>query len=91
MVEILKCLHTATVALQKRDLILSECLLHWKQVVFELDKKEKPKSDYLILRQKHLLMNEDFVAVDYRQRRSSFPPNPPIGGGPGQLWRPKLV
>ena len=27
----------------------------------------------------------------YRQRRSSRPPNPPIGGGPGQLWGPKLV
>ena len=25
------------------------------------------------------------------QRRSSRPPNPPIGGGPGQLWGPKLV
>ena len=27
----------------------------------------------------------------HRQRRSSRPPNPPIGGGPGQLWGPKLV
>ena len=27
----------------------------------------------------------------YKQRRSSRPPNPPIGGGPGQLWGPKLV
>ena len=26
-----------------------------------------------------------------KQRRSSRPPNPPIGGGPGQLWGPKLV
>ena len=26
-----------------------------------------------------------------RQRRSSRPPNPPIGGVPGQLWGPKLV
>ena len=26
-----------------------------------------------------------------RQRRSSRPPNPPIGGGPGQLYWPKLV
>ena len=25
------------------------------------------------------------------QRRSSRPPNSPIGGGPGQLWGPKLV
>ena len=25
------------------------------------------------------------------QRRSSRPPNPPIGGDPGQLWGPKLV
>ena len=28
---------------------------------------------------------------DGAQRRSSRPPNPPIGGGPGQLWGPKLV
>ena len=28
---------------------------------------------------------------NYSQRRSSRPPNPPIGGGPGQLWGPKLV
>ena len=27
----------------------------------------------------------------WRQRRSSRPPKPPIGGGPGQLWGPKLV
>ena len=35
------------------------------------------------------------ICLSYRltcsQRRSSRPPNPPIGGGPGQLWGPKLV
>ena len=67
MVEILKCLHIATVALQKRDLIPGECLLHWKQVVFKLDKMEKSLATFLsnsvILRQKRLLMNEVFVAA----------------------------
>ena len=29
--------------------------------------------------------------ISYIQRRSSRPPNPPIGGGPGQIWGPKLV
>ena len=29
--------------------------------------------------------------LDKKQRRSSRPPNPRIGGGPGQLWGPKLV
>ena len=36
----------------------------------------------------------DLSPCDYflwGQRRSSRPPNPPIGGGPGQLWGPKLV
>ena len=37
MVEIRKCPHIVTVALQKCDLTPSECLLYWKQVAFKLD------------------------------------------------------
>ena len=67
MVEILKCPHNATVALQKRDLTLGECLLHWKQVASKLDKMEKPLasllSNSLILCQKRLLISAAFVAA----------------------------
>ena len=67
MVEILKCPHTATVALQKQDLTPGQCLLHWKQVVFKLEKMEKSLatllSNSLKFRQKRLLMNEAFVAA----------------------------
>lgn len=67
MVETLKCPHAATIALQKRDLTPGECLLHWKQVVFELEKMERPLaillSNSLKFRQKRLLMNEAFVAA----------------------------
>ena len=67
MVEIFNCRHTATVALLKRDLTPRECLLHWKQVVFKLNGVEKPLaillSNFLILCQKRLLMNEAFVGM----------------------------
>ena len=32
-----------------------------------------------------------YIIFNGNQRRSSRPPNPPIGGGAGQLWGPKLV
>ena len=41
--------------------------------------------------QDHCNMCRSQEACECQQRRSSRPPNPPIGGGPGQLWGPKLV
>ena len=67
MVKILECPHTSSVVLRKRDLISNNYLLHWKQVVFKLDKMGKLLVTLLInpliLRQKRLLMNEAFVAA----------------------------
>ena len=43
----------------------------------------------------HLAVQHEALVIllqeTHCQRRSSRPPKPPIGGGPGQLWGPKLV
>ena len=41
--------------------------------------------------QKGSTSKQQTLSKYFQQRRSSRPPNPPIGGGPRQLWGPKLV
>ena len=38
MVEVIQIPHAATIYFQKQDLTLGECLLHWKEVMFKLEK-----------------------------------------------------
>ena len=54
---------------------------------FILDLIEGLKQNYVAQRKNTFFR----VDIPLEQRRSSRPPNPPIGGGPGQLWGPKLV
>ena len=38
MVIVLQIPHAATIYFQKQDLTLGECLLHWREVMFKLEK-----------------------------------------------------
>ena len=38
MVEVLQISHAATIYFQKQDLTPGECLLHWREVMFKLEK-----------------------------------------------------
>ena len=41
MVEVLQIPHAATIYFQKQDLNPGECLLHWREVMFKLEKLDK--------------------------------------------------
>ena len=38
MVEVLQIPHAATIYFEKQDLTPAECLLHWREVMFKLEK-----------------------------------------------------
>ena len=67
MVEVLQILHAATIYFQKQDLTLGECLLHWREVMFKLEKLENNLASALATplqsRQEFLLRKEAFLAA----------------------------
>jgi len=67
MVKVLQIPHAATIYFQKQDLTLEECLLHWKEVMFKLEKLNNNLasafSTTLQSRQEFLLRNDAFLAA----------------------------
>ena len=67
MVEVLQIPHAATIYFQKQDLTPGECLLHWREVVFKLEKLENNLASALATalqsRQEFLLRQEAFLAA----------------------------
>ena len=47
MVEVLQIPRTATIYFQKQDLTSGECLLHWREVIFELEKPDNNSTSAL--------------------------------------------
>ena len=41
MVEVLQIPHAATIYFQKQDLTPGECLLHWREIMFKLEKLDR--------------------------------------------------
>ena len=67
MVEVLQIPHAATIYFQKQDLTPGECLLHWREVMFKLEKLENNLASALATalqsRQEFLLRQEAFLAA----------------------------
>ena len=67
MVEVLQISHAATIHFQKQDLTLGECLLHWREVMFKLEKLDNTLAYALTTtlqsRQEFLLRKEAFLAA----------------------------
>ena len=67
MVEVLQILHAATIHFQKQDFTPRECLLHWREVMFKLEKLENNLASALATalqsRQEFLLRKEAFLAA----------------------------
>ena len=67
MVEVLQIPHAATIYFQKQDLTPGECLLHWKEVMFKLEKLDDNLASALATalqsRQQFLLRKEAFLAA----------------------------
>ena len=67
MVEVLQISHAATIYFQKQDLALGECLLHWREVMFKLEKLDNDLASALATtlqsRQEFLLRKEAFLAA----------------------------
>ena len=67
MVEVLQILHTATIYFQKQDITPGEYLLHWREVMFNLEKLDNYLASALATalrsRQEFLLRKEAFLAV----------------------------
>ena len=67
MVEILQIPHAATIYFQKQDLTPGECLLHWREVKFKLEKLDNNLASALATtlqsRQEFLLQKEAFLAA----------------------------
>ena len=67
MVEVLQIPHAATIYFQKQDLTPGECLLHWRKVMFKLEKLENNLASALATtlqsRQEFLLWKEAFLAA----------------------------
>ena len=67
MVEVLQIPHAATIYFQKQALIPGECLLHWREVMFKLEKLDDNLAFALAtaqhLRHEFLLRKEAFLAA----------------------------
>ena len=67
MVEVLQIPRAATIYFQKQDLTPGECLLHWREVMFKLEKLDNnlasALSTALQSRQDFLLRKEAFLAA----------------------------
>ena len=67
MVEVLQIPHAATIYFQKQDLAPGECLLHWREVMFILEKLDNNLASALATalqsRQEFLLRKEAFLAA----------------------------
>ena len=67
MVEVLQIPHVATIYFRRQDLILGECLLHWREVMFKLDKLDNNLASALATalqsRQEFSLRKEAFLAT----------------------------
>lgn len=67
MVDILRIPYNATISLQKQDLTPGECLLHWRGVIFKLEKYDKSLASVLAsslkAREKFILSNHAFLAA----------------------------
>ena len=66
MVEVLQILHAAAIYFQKQDLTPGECLFHWREVMFKLEKLDNNLACALATalqsRQEFLLRKEAFLA-----------------------------
>ena len=67
MVEVLQISQAATICFQKQDLTPGDCLLHWREVTFKLEKLDNNLASALATalqsRQKYLLRQEVFLAA----------------------------
>ena len=67
MVQVLQIPQAATSYFQKQDVTLGECLLHWREVLFKLEKLDNNLASALATalqsRQEFLLRNEAFLAA----------------------------
>ena len=67
MVKVLQILQAASIYFQKQDLTPGECLLHWRKVMFELEKLDKNLASALATalqsRQEFFLQKEAFSAA----------------------------
>ena len=67
VVKALQISHAATIYFQKQDLTPGECLLHWREVMFKLEKLDNNLASaldtVLQLRQEFLLRKEAFLAA----------------------------
>ena len=67
MVEVLQIPHAATIYFQKQDLTPGECLLHWREVMFKLEKLDNNLAFALATavqsRQEVLLQKEAFLEL----------------------------
>ena len=67
MVKVLQIPHAATIYFQRQDLTPGECLLHWREVMFKLEKLENNLASALATalqsRQEFLLRQEAFLAA----------------------------
>ena len=67
MVEVLQIPHAATIYFQKQDRTLGECLLHWRKVMFKLEKLDNNLASALATalqsRQEFLLRKDAFLAA----------------------------
>ena len=67
MVEVLQIPHAATIYFQKQDLTPRKCPLHWREVMFKLEKLDNnlasALSTALQSRQEFLLRKEAFLAA----------------------------
>ena len=67
MVNVLQIPHAATIYFEKQDLTPGECLLHWREVMFNLEKLDNSLASALTTalqsRQEFLLRKEAFLAA----------------------------
>jgi len=67
MVQVLQIPHAAKIYFQKQDVTPGDCLLHWKEVMFKLEKLDNNLTSALATtlqsRQEFLLQNEAFLAA----------------------------
>ena len=67
MAEVLQIPHTATIYFQKQDLTLGECQLHWREVMFKMEKLDNNWVSALATAlqscQEFLLQKEAFLAA----------------------------
>ena len=67
MVDVLQIPHAATIYFQKQDLTPGKCLLHWREVMFKLEKLDNNLASALATalqsRQEFLLRKEAFLAA----------------------------